>query len=65
MREAFLDAYYEKTAGEDLLPPLEADRDALLRLFELDRVLVDLDYNLNSRPDWVAVDLNVINKLLE
>ena len=64
MRRCFLDAYYEKTAEAEVLPPLNEDRDTLLRLFELERALVDLDYNLNSRPEWVTVDLNVIKKLL-
>ena len=39
-------------------------RDALLRLFVLDKALYELNYELNNRPDWVRIPLRGIFDLL-
>jgi maltokinase len=64
VREAFLDAYLE--AVEPALLP--AGRDAtekLLAIFELDKAVYELRYELNNRPDWVAIPVAGIARLLE
>ena len=61
---AFLRGYFE-TAGEaSFLPSDFAQRDALLRLFMLDKALYELNYELNNRPDWVRIPLWGIFDLL-
>ncbi len=44
--------------------PTAAQRDALLRLFMLDKALYELNYELNNRPDWVRIPLWGIFDLL-
>jgi maltose alpha-D-glucosyltransferase/alpha-amylase len=57
---AFLDAYRAEAGGEEFVP---ADSDAfglLLRSFTLDKVLYELWYELNNRPDWVRIPIQGI-----
>jgi maltose alpha-D-glucosyltransferase / alpha-amylase len=62
---AFLRGYFAAAAGAQFVPALEAYRDALLRLFVLDKVLYELNYELNNRPDWVRIPLRGIFELLD
>jgi len=62
---AFLRGYFAAAAGAQFVPALEAHRDALLRLFALDKVLYELNYELNNRPDWVRIPLRGIFELLD
>jgi len=39
-------------------------RRQLLAAFMLDKALYELSYELNNRPDWVAIPLLGIRKLL-
>jgi maltose alpha-D-glucosyltransferase/alpha-amylase len=59
MRRAFLAAYLE-TAAVRLLPRTAHARDALLELFELEKLFYELAYELRSRPAWVHVPLGAI-----
>ncbi|HVJ59265.1 MAG TPA: hypothetical protein VM528_01765, partial [Burkholderiaceae bacterium] len=65
-REAFVDAY----AAEAVAQGLYADRAqfaatrALREMFELDKALYELRYELQNRPDWVAVPLAGIAALI-
>jgi maltose alpha-D-glucosyltransferase/alpha-amylase len=47
------------------VPALEVQRDALLRLFVLDKAMYELNYELNNRPDWVRIPLRGIFDLLD
>jgi maltose alpha-D-glucosyltransferase/alpha-amylase len=51
VRRAFLDAYAE-VSGISL-----EDSSGLLRLFELEKVLYELRYEINNRPAWIHVPL--------
>ncbi len=48
-----------------LLPVGGQAIDKLLRLFELEKVLYELRYELDNRPDWLAVPVAAISRLLE
>jgi len=63
-REAFLGGYF---AGVDpsLLPPGEANARTLLTIFELEKAVYELRYELNNRPDWVRIPVAGIARLLE
>ena len=61
---AFLRGYFETAGDASFLPADFAQRDALLRLFMLDKALYELNYELNNRPDWVRIPLWGIFDLL-
>ncbi len=61
---AFLRGYFETVGEASFLPADFAQRDALLRLFMLDKALYELNYELNNRPDWVRIPLWGIFDLL-
>jgi len=63
-RERFL-AGYRTTIDDALLPPGEAAREQLLAVFELEKAVYELRYELNNRPDWVAIPVAGIARLLE
>jgi trehalose synthase-fused probable maltokinase len=55
--EAFLERYLAVAAGAPFLPRDEADRDALLAAFVIEKVLYEIDYELNNRPAWLPIPL--------
>ena len=66
-RDAFLDGYASATGRSPvrLVPP---SRDELLRAcapFEIDKACYELAYELDNRPDWVAIPLAGLSRLLE
>jgi trehalose synthase-fused probable maltokinase len=61
---AFLRGYFTTAAGASFVPAVDAQRDALLQLFVLDKALYELNYELNNRPDWVRIPLRGIFDLL-
>jgi maltokinase len=63
-REAFLAGYLE-TVDPALLPPGEAPTRTLLSIFELEKAMYELRYELNNRPDWVSIPVAGIARLLE
>jgi maltose alpha-D-glucosyltransferase/alpha-amylase len=63
VRNVFLTAY-DETARKAGIYASEADFRALLELFELEKALYELRYELNNRPDWVRWPLAGINRLV-
>jgi maltose alpha-D-glucosyltransferase/alpha-amylase len=64
---AFLRSYLD-TGARTLLPPETPDDDDLQVLLDahvLEKALYELGYELNNRPDWVAVPLQGILELME
>ena len=60
VRRTFLEAY---AAAAPAIQPALAETASLLQLFELEKVLYELRYELNNRPDWAHVPLQGIRKL--
>ncbi len=60
----FLAGYREATSGASFLPADDADWAALLDVFLLEKACYELTYELNNRPDWVAIPLRGILQLL-
>ncbi len=63
-RDRFLTAYLS-TVDPSLLPGTEPQIRNLLNLFELEKSLYELQYELDNRPDWVAIPVAGIERLLE
>lgn len=64
VREAYLDGYIEET-DQSLLPPGRAAVERLLAVFELEKAVYELRYELDNRPDWVKIPVAGIARLLE
>ncbi|MDB5807913.1 MAG: treS [Betaproteobacteria bacterium] len=63
-RQAFVKAY-SATAGTRLYESTLAPGSGLLGLFELEKALYELRYELSNRPDWIAIPLHGILELLD
>ena len=65
-REEFLRAYRQEALAAGLYPDEESfDAELpLLEMFELERALYELRYELEYRPDWVGLPLRVLAGLL-
>jgi trehalose synthase-fused probable maltokinase len=63
-RDAYLEGYFER-ADARLLPPGEGPTRQLLSVFELEKAVYELRYELNNRPDWVGIPVAGIARLLE
>jgi maltokinase len=63
-RSAFLDAYLE-SVDPSLLPPGRESIDRLIDVFELEKAMYELRYDLNNRPDWVPIPVAGILRMLE
>ncbi|MDQ6745764.1 MAG: phosphotransferase [Actinomycetota bacterium] len=63
-RERFLSQYLARI-DRTLLPAGEAATANLLSVFELEKAIYELQYELDNRPDWVAIPVAGIRRLLE
>jgi maltose alpha-D-glucosyltransferase / alpha-amylase len=60
----FLDGYWKAAEATDALPDGEM-RQRYLKLFLLQKVLYEINYELSSRPDWLGVPLRGLLDLLD
>ena len=58
-RRVFLQAYEQAVSGSGLYGSFPAAR-GLLELFELEKALYELRYEINNRPGWVRIPLQGI-----
>jgi maltokinase len=63
-REVFLEGYFRAVEPSLLPPSAEAVR-KLLSVFELEKAVYELQYELDNRPDWVSIPVRSIMQLLE
>lgn len=63
-RAAFLDGYLT-TIDPVLLPSSATTTASLLALFELEKVLYEVDYELAHRPDWVHLPVAGLRRFIE
>jgi trehalose synthase-fused probable maltokinase len=63
-RDAFLDGYME-SVDASLMPAGRQGVEQLLSVFELEKAVYELRYELNNRPDWVRIPVAGILRLLE
>jgi maltose alpha-D-glucosyltransferase/alpha-amylase len=62
---AFVKAYFAGAKEALSLPKEPQELQVLLDAYLLEKVIYELGYELNSRPDWVKVPLQGILQLLE
>jgi trehalose synthase-fused probable maltokinase len=63
-RDRFLDGYLG-TVDPSLLPSGSAAIERLLAVFELEKAVYELRYELDNRPDWVQIPVAGIQRLIE
>jgi trehalose synthase-fused probable maltokinase len=63
-RARFLEGYFE-TVDPGLLPAGQAAIERLLAVFELEKAVYELQYELDNRPDWVRIPVRGIQRLIE
>ena len=63
-RRRFLDGYLA-TVDRHVLPGSPTGMERLLAVFELEKAVYELRYELNNRPDWVGIPVAGIQRLLE
>jgi trehalose synthase-fused probable maltokinase len=63
-RERFLSAYLD-AVEPTLMPAGEAAVMNLLAIFELEKAIYELQYELDNRPDWTPIPVAGIRRLLE
>jgi trehalose synthase-fused probable maltokinase len=63
-RNRFLDGYLG-VVDPGLLPSGQAAIDRLLAVFELEKAVYELQYELDNRPDWVGIPVAGIQRLIE
>jgi maltokinase len=63
-RTAFLDAYFD-AVDPALLPTGQARVQSLLATFEMEKVLYELQYELDNRPEWVPIPVAGILRIVE
>ncbi len=63
-RQSFLEAYFAEV-DLTLLPGGESAIQNMLTVFELEKAIYELRYELDNRPDWVSIPVDGIVRLLE
>jgi maltokinase len=63
-REEFLNGYMQ-TVDQSLLPAGDAAFNRLLTVFELEKAVYELRYELNNRPEWIHIPVAGILRMLE
>jgi maltokinase len=63
-RANFLEGYFE-TIEDSLLPAGQQAIDRLLSVYELEKAVYELRYELDNRPDWVGIPVAGIQRLIE
>ncbi len=62
VRSAFLDGYLAETweRGAAFLPRSRETLATVLRVFELDKAVYEVDYEVNHRPSWARIPLDAL-----
>jgi maltokinase len=63
-RELFLEGYFEEV-DQSLVPPGQEARSRMIAVFELEKAVYELRYELNNRPAWLGIPVAGILRILE
>ncbi|MCP3142129.1 phosphotransferase [Pyxidicoccus xibeiensis] len=62
-RDAFLEGYRQATRGASFLPSDSTTFEVMLRAFELEKLLYEVRYELQNRPDWVRIPIQALLRM--
>ena len=62
-RAAFLEGYRKATRGARFLPQSDKDFEVRLAAFELEKLLYEVRYEMQNRPDWVRIPVQALLNL--
>jgi maltose alpha-D-glucosyltransferase/alpha-amylase len=65
VRERYLGSYRATMAGSGLVPDDPSAFDRVLAVFELEKAVYELGYEMNNRPDWLWIPLRGIQAIRE
>jgi maltose alpha-D-glucosyltransferase/alpha-amylase len=54
---AYLKAYFDAVGPSPLVPKSDGLRDLMLEFYEVEKVIYEVEYELNNRPDWLRIPL--------
>jgi maltose alpha-D-glucosyltransferase/alpha-amylase len=54
---AFLRSYLETAAGASFVPTARADLETLLEVYLLEKVIYEVNYEMNNRPGWLSIPI--------
>ena len=60
----YLNSYKEHMKGSDLIPH-DKDFDTMLDTYLLERILIEIQKEVEERPEWLVVPLNGLQKVLD
>ncbi len=63
-RALYLGAYRRTVAGSAIVPQDPETMDRVLAVFELEKAVYELGYEMNNRPDWLWVPVEGIRSIL-
>jgi maltose alpha-D-glucosyltransferase / alpha-amylase len=61
----FLKHYFEAAAPAGFLPASRAERQVLLDVLLIEKVVYELGYELNNRPDWLPIPIQGLRQLID
>jgi maltose alpha-D-glucosyltransferase/alpha-amylase len=61
----YLGSYLQTVSGTPLCPRSDEVTDMLLDFYELEKVIYEVEYELNNRPDWLHIPLAGMNRILQ
>jgi trehalose synthase-fused probable maltokinase len=64
VRAEFLQAYLTHICDAHFWPRSQKTVSALLKVYQLEKAVYELSYELNNRPEWVVIPLNGIEEIL-
>jgi maltose alpha-D-glucosyltransferase/alpha-amylase len=61
--QRYLDAYLDTVAGAPFVPKRPAQLALMLSFYELEKVIYEVAYEANNRPDWLAIPMAGLRRL--
>jgi maltose alpha-D-glucosyltransferase/alpha-amylase len=64
MNNFYTRAYLDTVNGSDFIPKNEDDLKMLIETYTLEKAIYELNYELNNRPEWIAIPMHGIRSIL-
>jgi maltose alpha-D-glucosyltransferase/alpha-amylase len=62
---SFLGGYLDRAGSTRIVPPNDTDLERLLQFMLFEKVIYEIGYELNNRPDWVEIPMRGLLALLQ